>query len=309
MTDPRLHGCTIHLETLHGSRAYGLQRPSSDWDYKGILVGPSSWYFGFRPSPEQIELGPDHVLFDIRKFFRLAAEGNPTIIEILYTQKNDRRICTDQGEYLIEARDQFLSKKVAQSFGGYALSQLKRIKTHRRWLLSPPSSPPNRSDFGLNMSERMSKEEYGAAEALIKDDALPSNITGLMNLLGKERAWRSARREWEQFQSWKKNRNPVRASLEAKYGYDTKHALHLIRLMRMGVEILENKEVIVKRHDYEELISIRNGAWSYEYLIENAENLQLRIKNAEKTSDLPLKPDYDALEELCTKIIEESLTK
>jgi predicted nucleotidyltransferase len=30
---------TILYQTVHGSRAYGLARPSSDWDTKGVIVG------------------------------------------------------------------------------------------------------------------------------------------------------------------------------------------------------------------------------------------------------------------------------
>lgn len=299
---------TILFETLHGSRAYGLQRPDSDWDYKGIIVGPPGWYFGFKGGPEQVELGADHVLFEIRKFFRLAADGNPTLIEILFTEAEDHQVCTPAGERLLAVRDQFLSKRVAQSFGGYALSQLKRIRTHRRWLLTPPEAPPTRAQYGLDDVRRLSKEEYGAAEALLKDEALPESMVGLMHLLGKERAWRSARREWEQFQSWKTHRNPKRAALEAQHGYDTKHALHLVRLMRMGVEILEEGIVRVRRPDREQLLSIRAGAWPYETLIEEAEALQARIQAARASSTLPERPDHEALDALCVQTIQEVLS-
>ncbi|AEZ66297.1 hypothetical protein phiTE_131 [Pectobacterium phage phiTE] len=36
-----------------------------------------------------------------------------------------------------------------------------------------------------------------------------------------------------------KNRNAARHELEEKFGYDTKHAMHLVRLLRMSQEILE----------------------------------------------------------------------
>jgi len=45
--------------------------------------------------------------------------------------------------------------------------------------------------------------------------------------------------------------------LEAKFGFDTKHAMHLIRLLRMAREILETGVVHVKRPDAEELSAIR----------------------------------------------------
>ena len=72
-------------------------------------------------------------------------------------------------------------------------------------------------------------------------------------------AYRQARRDWENYQSWKKNRNPARARLEAQFGYDTKHAQHLIRMLRMGIEILRDCEVRVRRKDAAELRAIRAG--------------------------------------------------
>jgi uncharacterized protein len=64
---------TLIYETVHGSRAYNLDRPDSDTDCKGIIVGPQNWYHGYLGGPEQIEESADHVRFEIRKFFKLAA--------------------------------------------------------------------------------------------------------------------------------------------------------------------------------------------------------------------------------------------
>jgi hypothetical protein len=49
---------------------------------------------------------------------------------------------------------------------------------------------------------------------------------------------------------------------------NSKHASHLVRLMRMGYEILTSGKVIVKRPDAEELLAIKNGAWSFEQVME-----------------------------------------
>lgn len=76
---------TLLFETVHGSRAYGLNTADSDWDFKGVIVGPRAWYLGFVGGPEQVELGPDHVRYELRKFMRLAAGGNPTLLEVLFT--------------------------------------------------------------------------------------------------------------------------------------------------------------------------------------------------------------------------------
>ena len=298
---------TLIYETVHGSRAYGLARADSDWDYKGVIVGPAAWYLGFKGGPEQVDLGPDHVHFELRKFLRLAARANPTLVETLFTDPSDHRVVTPAGERLLAARDAFLTRRVEGSFGGYALQQLKRIKTHRRWLLTPPAAAPQRTDFGLPAHLSIPRDQLGAAEALLErgeDLNLPANF--LVTLDG-ERRYRSAKAEWKQFRGWQKNRNPKRAALEAKFGYDTKHALHLIRLLRMGAEILETGQVHVRRPDREELLAIRDGAWPYEALLERAEALHRRVQAAGRQTALPAESDEDALDALCVSLVEEVL--
>ena len=294
------------LEVLHGSRAFGLDLPSSDTDYKGIFVAPRSWYHGYLPTPEQLELSADHVLYEIRKFLKLAAVANPTVFEILWADDGDQSVITPVGNYLISKRDMFLSKKVAKTFGGYALSQLKRIKTHRRWLLEPPQKKPTRADFGLPEKPLISKDQLGAAETLLEDgrlsnDSLTPNFLAILN--GEQR-YRKTHKEWSQYQQWLKNRNPARAELELQYGYDTKHAQHLIRLMRMAVEILSTQRVLVKRPDREDLLEIRSGKWTYEQLIEHATKLQEAIKEAERNSLLKAKVKESQVNQLCIEIIE-----
>ena len=50
-------------------------------------------------------------------------------------------------------------------------------------------------------------------------------------------------------------------------GHPANWALHLVRLLRMGIEILTTGDLQVWRHDADELLAIRNGAWTYEQLI------------------------------------------
>lgn len=61
------------------------------------------------------------------------------------------------------------------------------------------------------------------------------------------------------YQSWRANRHPERAALEALHGYDTKHAAHLLRLYRMGIEILSEQVVRVRRPDAAWLREVLGG--------------------------------------------------
>lgn len=125
-----------------------------------------------------------------------------------------------------------------------------------------------------------------------------------IELLDRERRYTARHREWEQFLNWKKTRNPKRAEIEAKFGYDAKHAYHLVRLMRMCREILSTGEVLVRRPDAEELLTIRNGAWSYEQLIEFTEREDVSLKEAMRNSKLPNEPDRHKIDQLCQELVE-----
>lgn len=98
---------------------------------------------------------------------------------------------------------------------------------------------------------------------------------------------------------WVNNRNAARHELEEKFGYDTKHAMHLVRLLRMGEEILKGDGVNVRRADAAELLSIRNGDRSYEEIVAWAEDQDKVIREVLiNTSSLPKNSNKRLAEEL-----------
>ena len=304
---PWLPQRTIFL-TRAGSQAYGLATPESDVDIRGVAIPPKEYFLGFWHHFEQAEAAqPDLVIYDIRKFFRLAAACNPSIIELLWTDAEDHLLITPLGRRLLDSRALFLSRRAKQTFSGYAVAQLKRIKTHRRWLLQPPSHKPRRSEFSLPETSVLSADILGAVATLEQKaeqdlSAFPGHV---MEIYRRERSYQNALREWQQYEHWKAHRNPKRAALEAKIGFDGKHASHLVRLLRMCREILETGRVLVKRPDREELLAIRNGAWSYDQLLEWSEHEDHVLEAVAADSALPPAPDEQRLDALCMAMVEE----
>lgn len=346
-----LEGRTIYL-TRHGSHAYGTNVPTSDLDLRGVAIPPREYLLGYLHHFEQAETkgDPDIVIFDLRKFMTLACDCNPNVLEVLFVDPSDRVKVTPAGQALLEHRHLFLSKKARHTFSGYAMAQLKRIETHRRWLLHPPAGAPVRTDFGLPERCVMSKDQLKAAESMIRkrveswqvdldplDDAgkiqlrerLVEALTDMhlatedqqwaaagralgfsdnfLELLDRERRYAAAQRNWEQFNTWVQQRNPARAQLEAHHGYDSKHGMHLVRLMRMCRELLETGQLIVRRPDREELLAIRAGAWSYDQLMDWARAQDAALQEAYDHSSLPSAPDRRAVDALCVRLIESML--
>lgn len=343
---------TVFL-TRHGSHAYGTNGPDSDEDIKGVFMAPKEYVLGFdtiRNIDEGWRHGPyplDCALFDLREYVKLAIQNNPNILELLFVDESDWLYVTEPWLEFVANRDKVLSVNVKHRYCGYAVSQLKRIRAHRKWLLDPPKKKPEREDFGLTAHVVIPKEQREAYEAVMLktvenwqvdyaclDDATRINLLnkqaealadmqlakedqyvaagnklGLgneaMETLKKERGFKDAVNQWQQYQTWLRERNPTRAALEAKFGYDTKHGLHLVRLMRQARELLTTGKLLVKRPDAEELKAIRHeGTWSFEQLEEWGLKQDKELDALMTSSPLPRRPDRAAMEDLTIKTVQ-----
>jgi predicted nucleotidyltransferase len=114
-------------------------------------------------------------------------------------------------------------------------------------------------------------------------------------------------RNWQRYEEWKKHRNKKRAPLEEKFGYDCKHAAHLIRLLRMGKEILQTGKVNVDRThiDAEELKAIRNGSMKYEEVEQYANESNKKLGDFYEASTLQKSPQIEKIDALCLDICED----
>jgi predicted nucleotidyltransferase len=340
-----LHPNTIYV-TLHGSQAYGLANEFSDVDVKGICVPPRDVEYNLYHRFEQAENNPaleaslthlknpknpkfESSIYSLRKFFLLAAEVNPNIIELLWTDPSHHFVKKPLMEKLLANREMFLSNKARYTFAGYACAQAKKIERHRKWIVLGEVKPPKREDFGLPAEAPKQMEEiFGFVKSKVEQwnlnqfpldemarNELKDSIWEIVSTLTDkelsvanwpdryaegiifkmqkdfnlkdevveyihaERAYAKAKQVYDSWVSWKKERNPARRELEEKSGYDTKHASHLVRLMRMGYEIVSEGKVIVNRVglDADELLSIKNGGWSFEKVMEFKEEMEAKL--------------------------------
>ena len=352
---------TILLATV-GSHAYGLNLPTSDIDIKGVCIAPIDYYYGIKEfyqkdngwddphdSPSGkfpiLEGVKDCTIYEFRKFMGLLVNNNPSIMEMLWLK--DYEYLDRVGQHLISNRQSFLSKKVKHSYSGYAHAQLKKVSTHRGWLLNPPQAMPTAKDFGIDDHHLpLTKSQMGAfleyilvltrdsiefmepvdqlrkllledidLTAIVKQQPLPIDAlpyiqdmtrgsNDFIQLLQRSQAYRKAVSEWDSYQQWKKGRNPERAALEAKCGYDSKHSAHSVRLLRQGLECLQHNTLIVDRRDAgdaEQLLAIRKGDYSYEDVLSITDDLFLQLEGAYRTTTLPHGVDREWVHEMCYK--------
>ena len=286
--------------TIAGSRMYGTNIATSDVDKRGVCVPPKKVVYGFARNFNQQEFpGEDTTVFSLQKFMQLAADCNPNIIELLFAPDDCVEVCHPTWGLLLEKRDLFLTAKAYHTFTGYAHSQLKRIKSHRAWLMDPPSHKPTREEFGLTGAGQGVRElARGVDVTEISDEAI--------QVIEKEKRYKSALTIWTQYESWKKNRNADRAALEAAHGFDSKHALHLMRLLRMGKEILTQGKLHVRRPDAAELLAIRAGEWGYDKLVGEAEALKAELDEVyeNKSYVVPFGAPHQEISDYCIELHE-----
>jgi predicted nucleotidyltransferase len=114
---------------------------------------------------------------------------------------------------------------------------------------------------------------------------------------------------WAQFRKMEKSAfngymGEKRRSVVEQFGYDTKNATHLIRLLRMGRETLTTGRMQVKRTiDRDELIAIKRGALKLDEVKAVAKQEFELCEAAYKTSSLPEECDAETAEEIVQSVI------
>lgn len=122
----------IQIESVMGSTAYGLARAHSDIDLLGVFVAPTRNFFRLNSSVRESyhEVGPeeDFTYHEIGKFMSLALKCNPSVLELLYVDRDDYTKLWAWGAELVVIRFGFLSESyVRNAYGGYAEAQFRKF--------------------------------------------------------------------------------------------------------------------------------------------------------------------------------------
>ena len=94
-----------------------------------------------------------------------------------------------------------------------------------------------------------------------------------------------------------------RKRLVKKYGYDTKNASHLIRLLHMGIEFLNEGHLYVRRSDSQYLLEIKRGCMTLDQVKLEAQKLFDRIHTVYDNCKLPSTVDNNKINDLCRRIL------
>lgn len=230
-------------------------------------------------------------------------------------------LLTDTGRMMIENRKLFMSKRAVHSFGGYATQQLRRLEN----ALARDKMPQSRREEHIrNSMERAVQSfksrytEFDKGSFILYTDDSPredldreifaditlkkfparefnSMINDLTNVLS----------DYEKLNHRNKKKDDNNLN---------KHAMHLIRLYLMCLDILEKGDIVTYRgNDLDLLMSIRHGEYQKEdgtyrqEFFDMVNEFEARLAYAKENTALPENPDMKRVEEFVMEVNRRSL--
>jgi predicted nucleotidyltransferase len=113
------------FEAIVGSTAYGTKVDTSDIDKKGIYMCSIDDLISMG-YVDQINVTKDETYWELQKFLELCSVGNPTALELLFSDDEFILKTTPQFELIRENKYKFITKKCANSFMNYGYSQINK---------------------------------------------------------------------------------------------------------------------------------------------------------------------------------------
>lgn len=304
--DPHL-GQNIIFLTYGGSYAYGTNVEGSDIDIRGCTLNSKADLLGMGDFEQVVDAETDTTVYAFNKLLGLLINCNPNTIELLGCKPEHYFVLTPIGRQLLDQRKMFLSRRAISSFGGYAGQQLRRLENalaHDAY----PAEVKERHIMGscenaiLSFPEcyrtfdpaqiRLSVGEADGKPQVLADinmERVPlREFTGMMGELVE------ITRNYDKIHHRNKKKDDAHLN---------KHAMHLVRLYLMCLDILEKEEIVTCREaDHDLLMDIRNGRYQQEDHTFNADfydllnDLETRLDYAKKNTSLPETPDLTQIE-------------
>ena len=305
-TDPCL-GKNIIFLTYGGSHAYGTNVEGSDIDIWGCTLNSKADLLGMGSFEQVVDDHTDTTVYAFNKLLGLLINCNPNTIELLGCKPEHYFMLNPIGRQLLDQRKMFLSRRAVNSFGGYAGQQLRRLenalahdaypaKVKERHIMGSCENTiftfPERYRSFTPEQIRLSVADVEGSPQVVADIRMEQvplrTLTGMVSELVE------ITRNYDKIHHRNKKKDDVHLN---------KHAMHLVRLYLMCLDILEKEEIVTCRAaDHDLLMDIRNGRYQKENHTFNSafydllNGLEKRLDYAREHTSLPEAPDLARIE-------------
>jgi predicted nucleotidyltransferase len=172
---PKWLPANIHYEVLTGSVSYGVSNDSSDMDISGFCIPPKEFVFphlageihGFGRQLKRFDVWQEHhvqdtearkeydfSIYSIVKFFQLAMENNPNMLDIIHVPQRCVLFCTPVAQNVRDNRSLFLHKGSYQKLRGYAYSSLHKLGNRTETMKTEAKKPKRIKDILAKINPR-----------------------------------------------------------------------------------------------------------------------------------------------------------
>lgn len=290
--------------TLSGSYGYGTNIDTSDIDLRGVLVEQPKYLYGLQTFEQFENRETDTVIYGLKKFINLCINANPNSLELLGTDEDCIYYQNESGKLLRENVDIFLTKRVIYSFGNYATAQLRRLSN----ALCRDHYEEVEKQKHISETLISQMEHFNRTHTSFDDNAIKIYINEQDELVFDIDLKGYPLKDFVSIYSGMSNTVKTYGKLNHRNRKKDdkklyKHAMHLIRLLITGKDILNGKGLITRRTKENELLmNIRNGYYTFDELIEMSEEYMVKFNESAQNSSLPKRVDKEKVDQLMFKI-------
>jgi predicted nucleotidyltransferase len=310
----------IIYQVESGSFLYGTNTENSDKDYISVFI-PTNYDLlslqkcefindSTKNSSEDRRNTKDDVdnqSYSISNYLHLVLNSNPNLTEILFC---DKPIIETSDFTLFKSNtDKLISKKVYNSFTGFAISQKKKLEYK-----STRYTQLERAIEYLEIEYSGSIRNNKAKMPIELADWLNNNLSEYkgdrnntksfhINLPVKE-IYEKIKQEYEKY-GWR-----TKTDTFASLGYDVKFASHTIRLFYECMQLLTTGRLAfpITGQAYDDIMAVKRGKVSIEQFYELCEYYEGINHKAFENTVLPDKADYKWVNEKLVDMLEQSVS-
>jgi hypothetical protein len=289
-------GGNVVIETVVGSRAWGLATETSDTDLRGVFALPFPWTVGLTEPPRDLVSADGSATYwEVGKTIAQAVRADPNTLEALFLDSATAR--DPIGQWLLDERQAFASAEIYGSFGRYALSQLKKLRQSLRlaehrgllleWLAGDRSLTLDRSAARL------------AAEVGVSTERARTYIKQLYSSMFDQQLLPD--REFSSLVAFAADRN---GEFDLPRELRPKNAYNLLRLLITATRWLREGEPTfeITGELRDQLFAIKRGDVPLADVLARAEVLAADLEDAREHTVLPPRVDIGRADALLRRI-------